>query len=1852
MVFYIFISGILRNCCKTMKKKLPWRDSPYRNFNLDEMRDTRTLSKSWVRYDFVGLLVTIFLFSKNKHSSNSFHPHIFSPPRGSRGLLRNNKFIYNISVLFVLSLSISIYHSENRGIVERKSFEFTGIRVQNNCKGFLGDIYSKYSRNSSEKIYSFWHKLPFFKVRTSKYGNSFFDSSVCHDNRLLRVDSLFESEECKLKFKSNYYGDYTHAKGKTDRDFYQLGEVLFSYLRNWRESDEVLVKSFLLLRKKLNFHRKYFGIKNGIYNNVSWQWDRIKDSEIYTFYTSFEPFLMDKFNINTIGDGISKRSIKNIYYSDNYIEAGNIKTIRIQKYYLKSNLSSHLPPFNSVYTIAGRSFFEEIYHIFRKIQEQYLPRIKYLFLSIYLTFENSNILENRAKLKQNLIDKNNKLNLLINKLRGTQNPISLLLLLTLSNRDVSNNPITYWEHKLISDSSVPMSFILNNSIKNNYEKYLNQSLNNLYSKRKLSVRGHEQKNMAVVLMKLTSHIKNYRKWIIGAYEWVGQTHNWSFSYMLEDFFPNNSSLKLKSFEFLEILTKNYAWENINQNCNILQIPARITKPCFEFSQKFFRSIDQKLLTNPHLSRINVNDWIIQSFFDKSVPTYNSSNAKSNRKKTISFYSNRSYIRNCDTIYSKFLDNGFKSDKFTSIINNDTLSSSSAFTELRLSRSSLWGVLDENLNKTKFKSLPEFYHQYLLKHPLIENRSTIFVESVFLLRKPDRKEMKKPSNTLHDRCLVTHSNNEEFGLIDRLLSKPKDSKYESKNGRPKSENKIPRSKKLSNFNLLGQPFLVEKYIPWFFTVEWWEYNIRVFLEVFGEIYRRICDYSTYFRDANIRFMKRKLVSLWQKNRNLYNLNSRPDSNFCSNHKEKIFSNFSWANLRLIKNLKGLHWAVLTLISFVLLSYHKNISVLIGSDFLCLWKYFETIEYLTDTSQIFFFTGLMNFNRRGLNKTENSLMLFFGNFKHYVRNLRFYISTKKKMEGWLIDNESLDLSRRKKNLLVQSLITYARMRGYGFELYAERELLNNRSDYRITNQQGFLYFRYLSGILKKNFVRYPLQLTEKWVYSAFLQKILFSQALYKKKESTIGVQKIPRPLQFGISRSKGILLVGRAETGRSYLIKNSAANSYVPLLAISIDKFLYNKPDVVTESWMNILIESLRRLNLILDLAKGMSPCIIWIRNIHRLDVNRPTQNIESEPTFLLGILLNHFQNDFTKNRIRMNTIVIGSTHLPKKVDPALISPDRLDRVINVRLPENSRRQNQFFLLLNKKNLRLKNSLLYLNESDSRTVGYNARDLTALINEILLISITKNQSLVCTNTTELAFYRQILGSTTHMGSKHYSRQNSEILFYKIGRAIIQNILIEGSATSPLSIINYSWKKKFYYLSKWYFEWSIDQSIVKEFVILTHILGCLAGTAARDSWFLLEKNSNISVPLDKSVENDLDLASSISESLFVGFPWLEINKNHFFCYERETNNFSNIMRNETFAKIKENVGHTEKSSKYNSLISRRELPDGEDYGFRNTAWSPRFWRLSFSRSHLFDWMRRPNDSEFLKKMQSSSKSKEERSFISNDSHFNQLMGIGKEQFIYERILPRVRKRNVQELESQFEQILSEEQSEIMGFSQASTQYRMEYRAGHKPRLFIGKRILWDPIGSFIQRCHFTFSRREFFVDEEMLRRLYVTYGVRRERERSSFNHRIEKFFLCRGYNKEVIDELSVRWSNQLSTDTKRNIGTLKRIGKIDIRLKRPQIFTPVYLYQRWSIENIPEKFTRFELLGQRQRWLNTSKSFSSDSLTYTILSESYQYLLEFFLSKKKLLDRMRKVLLMDKWIFKNEIGYLIHSHNMERS
>ncbi|MBA0871536.1 hypothetical protein Goshw_027202 [Gossypium schwendimanii] len=156
-----------------------------------------------------------------------------------------------------------------------------------------------------------------------------------------------------------------------------------------------------------------------------------------------------------------------------------------------------------------------------------------------------------------------------------------------------------------------------------------------------------------------------------------------------------------------------------------------------------------------------------------------------------------------------------------------------------------------------------------------------------------------------------------------------------------------------------------------------------------------------------------------------------------------------------------------------------------------------------------------------------------------------------------------------------------------------------------------------------------------------------------------------------------------------------------------------------------------ITLQFELAKAMSPCIIWIPNIHDLDVN--------EANYLsLILLVNYLSKDCEKFSTR-NILVIASTHIPQKVDTTLIAPNKLNICIKIRRLLIPQQQKHFFTLSYTRRFHLEKKMFHTNGFRSITVGSNAQDLVALTNEALSISIAQKKSIIDTNTIRYALHR---------------------------------------------------------------------------------------------------------------------------------------------------------------------------------------------------------------------------------------------------------------------------------------------------------------------------------------------------------------------------------------------------------------------------------------------------------------------------------------------------------------------------------
>nr|ATI24956.1 hypothetical chloroplast RF2 [Kuhlhasseltia nakaiana]ATI24965.1 hypothetical chloroplast RF2 [Kuhlhasseltia nakaiana] len=691
---------------------------------------------------------------------------------------------------------------------------------------------------------------------------------------------------------------------------------------------------------------------------------------------------------------------------------------------------------------------------------------------------------------------------------------------------------------------------------------------------------------------------------------------------------------------------------------------------------------------------------------------------------------------------------------------------------------------------------------------------------------------------------------------------------------------------------------------------------------------------------------------------------------------------------------------------------------------------------------------------------------------------------KIELWVANSDSIDDEEREFLVQFSTLTTEKRIDQILLNLTHSDHLSKNDSGYQMIEQPGSISLRYLVDIHKQDLLNYEFNrscLAERRIFLAHYQTIAYSQ-------TSCGANSFDSPsphgkpfsLRLALSPSRGILVIGSIGTGRSCLVKYLATNSYVPFITVFPNKFLDDKPksypiddidyidysddiniddsedDLDIDTKLLTMYMTPKRdqfdidITLQFELAKAMSPCIIWIPNIHDLHVN--------ESNYLsLGLLENYLSRDCERCSTG-KILVIASTHIPQKVDPALIAPKKFNTCIKIRRLLLPQQRKHFFILSYTRGFHLEKRMFHTNGFGSITMGSNARDLVALINEALSISITQKKSIIETNTIRSALHRKTWDFRSHIRSV----QDHGILFYQIGRAVAQNVLLSNCPIDPISI--YMKKKSSMggdsYLYKWYFELGTS---MKKFTILLYLLSCSAGSVAQDLWSSSRPNEKNWITSYGFVENDSDLVHGLLLLLLLEVAEVEgalalagSSRTEKDCSQFDKNRVTLLLRSEP----RNQLDMMQKGSC--SIVDQRFLYEKYESGFEEGAldpqqieedffnhivWAPRIWRPC---GNLFDCIERPTELGFP---------------------------YWTGSFWGKRII------------SHKEDELQENDSEFL--QSGTMQYQTRDRSSKEQGFFRISQFIWDPADPFFSlfKDQPLFSRREFFADEEMSKGFIVS-------------------------------------------------------------------------------------------------------------------------------------------------------------------
>jgi AAA family ATPase, CDC48 subfamily len=194
------------------------------------------------------------------------------------------------------------------------------------------------------------------------------------------------------------------------------------------------------------------------------------------------------------------------------------------------------------------------------------------------------------------------------------------------------------------------------------------------------------------------------------------------------------------------------------------------------------------------------------------------------------------------------------------------------------------------------------------------------------------------------------------------------------------------------------------------------------------------------------------------------------------------------------------------------------------------------------------------------------------------------------------------------------------------------------------------------------------------------------------------------RLGIEPGKGVLLYGPPGTGKTLIAKAVANESGANFISIS-------GPEIASK-WMGETEQAIRK---IFKKAKQMSPCIIFFDEIDSIAPRRGNGDSQAWERVVAQLLT---AMDGVESMSRVT--IMAATNRPDMLDPALLRPGRIDRMILVGKPDVGARLS--ILKVHTKKMPLKD--VDINALATMTDGFVGADIAALCREAGLMAYRKD------------------------------------------------------------------------------------------------------------------------------------------------------------------------------------------------------------------------------------------------------------------------------------------------------------------------------------------------------------------------------------------------------------------------------------------------------------------------------------------------------------------------------------------------
>ena len=200
------------------------------------------------------------------------------------------------------------------------------------------------------------------------------------------------------------------------------------------------------------------------------------------------------------------------------------------------------------------------------------------------------------------------------------------------------------------------------------------------------------------------------------------------------------------------------------------------------------------------------------------------------------------------------------------------------------------------------------------------------------------------------------------------------------------------------------------------------------------------------------------------------------------------------------------------------------------------------------------------------------------------------------------------------------------------------------------------------------------------------------------------------EFGLNIPRGVLLLGVPGCGKSLTAKAIANEWKFPLLRFDLGKV-----------FGGIVGESERNIRYALDVAKTISPCVLWIDEIEKgLSGSQSSGRTDGGTSArVFGTFLTWMQEK------KEPVFVVATANDISSLPPELLRKGRFDEIFFVDLPSAKERENIFNIHLNNKHRDAKILGLNMAELVKKTEGFSGAEIEEVVNEALFNAYANGQ-----------------------------------------------------------------------------------------------------------------------------------------------------------------------------------------------------------------------------------------------------------------------------------------------------------------------------------------------------------------------------------------------------------------------------------------------------------------------------------------------------------------------------------------------